>query len=542
MGTPADFYIGKGKQARYLGTVYMDGYPKGLDRAVRNAKTPTEFRCAVNNMLLGGRSAGVPFEVQSEPEASRKDRTLVQYTYVFDNGKVQASHNGNRWFLASKKEPKESAEHSMSFDEGSEGVLANFNSLSARKINGYTFQEWAQIAKWSDAAKRLTGEGYETPEIQWQMGDDPVEVAAENVEACIKLADGLGIDFHGHDGGMNAMKTHALQSGYAYKLEGKGSWKTAKDGRWDIEMYSPEESEELLGPRLIDGVNVMVFKTPSGTYAQTATACRAGVGRSGTGTRMNALSTSQRFPAPGLTHHHAFNLVYPPLSNEEAGRFATLASKISLSLQEFLELGQLYIKSGRYIHTTSHGVDFDTYLNSNAPNGVVFDLEHNKRGGSSRLNQLAVQESVVSQAKSNAPAIALGTLGVTALGVALYYAMKTPAAPAVAPAPPSGGGNKAPAPKPGGSKAPAPAPKQPPKPPAHPPSAPAAHAVEHPDHATVVEHEPQETTPLTSEPQGPGGFSVTHGAGYVPQGSENVPGGPPGHEMPVDTGTFTALR
>lgn len=47
MGTRADFYVGKNKDAEWIGSIAWDGYRDGIDEAVLKASTETEFRDAV---------------------------------------------------------------------------------------------------------------------------------------------------------------------------------------------------------------------------------------------------------------------------------------------------------------------------------------------------------------------------------------------------------------------------------------------------------------------------------------------------------------
>jgi hypothetical protein len=57
-----------------------------------------------------------------------------------------------------------------------------------RNSSGYTFDEWARLAGWSEAIGKFTGFGYEDPEIAWQMGEDPIKARAEH------RADALALD------------------------------------------------------------------------------------------------------------------------------------------------------------------------------------------------------------------------------------------------------------------------------------------------------------------------------------------------------------
>lgn len=51
MGTRADFYVGKGKDAEYLGSISWDGYRSGVTGFILKAKTETNYRKAVEVFL-----------------------------------------------------------------------------------------------------------------------------------------------------------------------------------------------------------------------------------------------------------------------------------------------------------------------------------------------------------------------------------------------------------------------------------------------------------------------------------------------------------
>ena len=59
-----------------------------------------------------------------------------------------------------------------------EAVRHGADVRTLRNHKGLTFQEWARAAGWSEAAKKLTGMGFEAAEISWQTGEDPPEVRA----------------------------------------------------------------------------------------------------------------------------------------------------------------------------------------------------------------------------------------------------------------------------------------------------------------------------------------------------------------------------
>ena len=108
MGTRADFYVGRGKEAEWLGSIAFDGYPKGLPskraggQDLKQAATEEEFRNRVKAELEGRDDA--TFTVQGWPWPWEDSRT-TDYSYAFDKGKVWASSFGSEWFLATDPEP-----------------------------------------------------------------------------------------------------------------------------------------------------------------------------------------------------------------------------------------------------------------------------------------------------------------------------------------------------------------------------------------------------------------------------------------------------
>ena len=61
MGTRADFYVGRGQKAEWLGSIAWDGYPDGLsDIPVLSAQTEVAFRAAVRDMLASRKDGTTP--------------------------------------------------------------------------------------------------------------------------------------------------------------------------------------------------------------------------------------------------------------------------------------------------------------------------------------------------------------------------------------------------------------------------------------------------------------------------------------------------
>jgi hypothetical protein len=95
MGTRADFYIGRGKDAKWVGSVSWDGYPDGLPTDVLTAKTRTDFLRAIKGMSLVREDFTPPEFGWPWPWEDSND---TEYAYAFDQGKVAVSHYGGPWF------------------------------------------------------------------------------------------------------------------------------------------------------------------------------------------------------------------------------------------------------------------------------------------------------------------------------------------------------------------------------------------------------------------------------------------------------------
>lgn len=88
MGTRADFYIGRGEQAQWLGSVAMDGYEwEGEGSALMKATTPEEFRAAVAAIQDDREDFTSPAEGWPWPW---DDSRTTDYAYVLHEGKTTA--------------------------------------------------------------------------------------------------------------------------------------------------------------------------------------------------------------------------------------------------------------------------------------------------------------------------------------------------------------------------------------------------------------------------------------------------------------------
>lgn len=94
MGTRADFYVGRGKDAEWIGSIAWDGYPSGITAVVLDAVDEHSYRTAVSDFLQGRRDATYPNEGWPWPW---EDSQTTDYAYAFEDGGVHYSHFGYAW-------------------------------------------------------------------------------------------------------------------------------------------------------------------------------------------------------------------------------------------------------------------------------------------------------------------------------------------------------------------------------------------------------------------------------------------------------------
>jgi hypothetical protein len=103
MGTRADFYIGRGLQAVWLGSIAWDGYPSGMPEGFAQATTQEQFTDFIKT--LSARDDWTAPE-QGWPWPWEDSRT-TDYAYAFDGGDVWVSPFGHSWFKLSDPKPTE---------------------------------------------------------------------------------------------------------------------------------------------------------------------------------------------------------------------------------------------------------------------------------------------------------------------------------------------------------------------------------------------------------------------------------------------------
>lgn len=89
MGTRADFYVGKGKQAKWIGSIAWDGYRDGIDAEVLNATTEDEFVSAITAFFDGRDDVTTPDMGWPWPW---DDSSVTDCSYWFFEGQVWDEH------------------------------------------------------------------------------------------------------------------------------------------------------------------------------------------------------------------------------------------------------------------------------------------------------------------------------------------------------------------------------------------------------------------------------------------------------------------
>lgn len=95
MGTRADFYVGKGPSAEWLGSIGWDGYPTGAPQPVLKCTGEAEFRAAVGTLVAEDDSGTAPADGWPWPW---EDSGTTDYSYAFEAGRVWGSCFGGPWF------------------------------------------------------------------------------------------------------------------------------------------------------------------------------------------------------------------------------------------------------------------------------------------------------------------------------------------------------------------------------------------------------------------------------------------------------------
>jgi len=95
MGTRADFWVGRGESAEWIGSVGFDGYPSGVAFDVwRRTVDEHSFRQEVAHMLARRDDARLPENGWPWPWETS---ATTEWAYAFDDGRVWQSKFGGPW-------------------------------------------------------------------------------------------------------------------------------------------------------------------------------------------------------------------------------------------------------------------------------------------------------------------------------------------------------------------------------------------------------------------------------------------------------------
>ena len=94
MGTRADFYVGKGKDAEWLGSVGWDGMPNAEKLFVLAAPHEAAYRAAVAELLAVRNDATYPTAGWPWPW---DDSGTTDYAYTWDDGHAWWAYFGHTW-------------------------------------------------------------------------------------------------------------------------------------------------------------------------------------------------------------------------------------------------------------------------------------------------------------------------------------------------------------------------------------------------------------------------------------------------------------
>ena len=109
MGTRADFYLGRGLEAKWVGSIGWDGYPDGLDEAVLTATDEVGFLKALKAFfkerddVTDPKKHGWPWPWE--------DSNTTDYAYAFDENRVWINCFGHGWYSATGSAPAEEGDY-----------------------------------------------------------------------------------------------------------------------------------------------------------------------------------------------------------------------------------------------------------------------------------------------------------------------------------------------------------------------------------------------------------------------------------------------
>lgn len=94
MGTRADFYVGRGETATWLGSLAYDGFPDAHARALIGLTEEPAYRLAVQTILAALAHATRPAQGWPWPWPTSQ---TTDFAYAFDAGVVYVTGFGHGW-------------------------------------------------------------------------------------------------------------------------------------------------------------------------------------------------------------------------------------------------------------------------------------------------------------------------------------------------------------------------------------------------------------------------------------------------------------
>lgn len=126
MGTRADFYVGKGKSAEWIGSIAWDGYREGLDPQILNCTSEAAFRHAVESFFAERKDATRPADGWPWPW---DDSGITDCTYSFFDGRCWDDCGG--FYAPCDEEVPEDDEARETWLKGRDEV--DYPNMAARK-------------------------------------------------------------------------------------------------------------------------------------------------------------------------------------------------------------------------------------------------------------------------------------------------------------------------------------------------------------------------------------------------------------------------
>lgn len=111
MGTRADFYVGLGESAEWLGSLAFDGYPDGEPAVLLAAQSESEWRAKVAALIASLDDGTRPDQGWPWPW---EDSRTTDYAYAWTPDGLLASAFGHRWFDPTQPEPEPEDDESLS--------------------------------------------------------------------------------------------------------------------------------------------------------------------------------------------------------------------------------------------------------------------------------------------------------------------------------------------------------------------------------------------------------------------------------------------